>query len=190
MKYTNLNTLSKKLFILFLLIFSSTTLSFSSDNRDNNIYEQYSPTILEDIEIPNQLFDITFTIDSTRITNIGELTGLVTYTSFGQVPTPVNYTFELKNKLSGEIISSYSGDITVQTEMFEIVYFEQFNNLKLSNGDYIITYNSVYNHDVADEFIQEFSIDNTSSSDFEPIWGVAGVVGILIIGGSIFFFRK
>jgi hypothetical protein len=141
-------------------------------------------------DVPDQLFDITFVIDTYKISNIQELTGLVTYTSFGQVPTPVNYTFTLRDKNSGKILRKYSGYIVVQTELVEIIYFEELHDLQLPYGDYIITYKSVYNVDVVDEFIQEFSIGNSESKGVNFTLILGGLVGILIIGGPFFFFRK
>jgi hypothetical protein len=144
----------------------------------------------KDGKLPEQLFDITFIIDTYKISDIKELTGLVTYTSFGQVPTPVNYTFTLKDKSSGEILRKYPGYIVVQTEMVGLIYFEELHDLTLPYGDYIITYRSVYNHDVVDEFNQEFTIEPLQNFMFDIIWLIAGLTGFLIIGGLFFFFRK
>lgn len=139
--------------------------------------------------VPDQLFDITFTIDQFKISSIKELSGVATYASFGGVPTPVDYEISLFNE-AGEIITKYPGYIVVETENVEVMDFEKFDNLDLPYGKYRVMYTSVYNVDVHDEFIQDFTIGplDTKSTDWTTIILIFGVI-ILLVGGLIFFFK-
>jgi len=148
-----------------------------------NVEEEANSQIKEEDEIPEQLFDITFTIDDFVITNIKDLSGVVTYTSFGSIPTPVAYTFLLYDEL-GNLVSSFNGDIVVETENIEVMNFGEFNDLELSDGKYTIVYKSVYNVDVTDEFEQIFTIETESKISFSLLGFLVAV--ILMIG--VFFF--
>lgn len=127
-------------------------------------------------EVPKQLFDITFEIDESTISDIKELSGIITFVSFGSEITPVNYVFTLYNESQNEIYS-YSGYIEVQTENVIITSFDEFNNLNLKPGKYSIVYTSTYNVDVQDKFIQTFSI---LKPKIFPNWSLY-VIGIIIL---------
>ncbi len=47
----------------------------------------------EEERLPEELFDITFNLDDKLIQSVNELFGIVTFESFGNVPTFVNLTF-------------------------------------------------------------------------------------------------
>jgi len=122
----------------------------------------YEPEVID--EIPKELFDITFTLEESIISDIKELSGLVTFVSFGSIPTPVNYSFSLYDS-NGNIIMTFDGSIVVETENVIVLNFDEFNDLDLDDGDYSLVYSSTYNIDVKDDFIQDFKIDSKPEVD-------------------------
>lgn len=142
------------------------------------------------LDVPSKLFDITFTIDNYEITSISELSGIVTYTSFGSDLTPVNYEFTLKDS-DENLIKKVSGYLEVETEMVTLETFEDFANLDLPEGKYSITYTSVYNVDVRDNFVQNFTIIDESSI-FKNIvtYLIAFLIISVIVTGFILSKRK
>ena len=140
-------------------------------------------------QIPEKLFDITFTIDDFVIEDISGLSGIVTYTSFGSTLTPVNYTFTLYDE-NENILYSYPGYIEVLTENVEIVDFEEFNSLNLSEGKYKIVYTSVYNVDVFDEFSQDFTIRKQSNLFTGILNSILNNINYIFIGLVLLIFTK
>ena len=110
----------------------------------------------EEEKIPEELFDITFSLDNLVIENNNELSGVVTFESFGTVPTPVDLTFIILNEAGGEIYKEKS-DVTVTTE--EILRWNYETLGELSEGKYTAILETLYNVDIYDEFRQEFRID-------------------------------
>ena len=105
--------------------------------------------------LPEQLFDITFNLEDISISGVGELFGIVTFESFGTVPTLVNLTFIILNEAGNEIYRE-EGSITVTTE--EVLRWNYETLGELPDGKYTAVLNTLYNVDVFDEFRQEFEI--------------------------------
>ena len=130
-------------------------------------------------EILEQLFDVTFTLDNFLIHDVGELSGVVTFESFGTEPTPVNLTFILLDSSGKEIYREMSS-ITVTTE--EILRWNYEGVRELSEGKYTVILETLYNVDVVDEFRQEFEIEGGMVNWFW-IWIVGGIIiGIWVFG--------
>lgn len=134
-----------------------------------------------DAEVPDQLFDITFTIDETLISSIDDLSGIITFASFGSQPTPVDYKLILLDNNKNEI-KVFSGEITVQTENVILTSFEEFKGLNLPNGKYEVIYESVYNVDVKDHFTQVFTIGEVKSEAKSIPMGVVIIFVVIILG--------
>ena len=112
---------------------------------------------------------------------------LLTFESFGDVPTPVNLTFIILD-VSGNEIHRVEDNITVTTE--ELLR-KSFKGLGLPEGKYTLVLNTLYNVDVADEFKQDFEIGKEKRGITGAVigwiggsgkWYIIGiVVGVLII---------
>ncbi len=136
--------------------------------------------------VPEQLFDITMNIEDRTIENSDELVAIITYESFGSVPTPVDLTYTIYNK-DGEIVHSEKGDVIVETENIERKYFKGLN---LPEGEYYLIFKTIYNVDVDDEFRGDFEIRKEKQESSVPwLWIVVGVSLIVIIGIIIYFLR-
>ncbi len=148
---------------------------------------------IENVTIPSQLFDITFTLEDFLIQNVDELSGVVTFESFGKVPTPVDLVFIILDE-SGNEIYRVESDITVTTE--EVLRWNYETLDDLPKGKYTVILETLYNVDVFDEFRQEFEIGRERKGIIgkaidwiggEAKWWLSGVLGLLIIGGFIWW---
>ncbi len=133
---------------------------------------------------PEQLFDITFNLDDTIIQNANELSGVITFESFGQVPTPVNLTFTITDKAGIEFYREES-EITVEVE--ELLRWN-YEGLELDEGKYTAILETLYNVDVKDEFRQEFEIKEESFLAIW-IWYLVGAGVILILSLIVLFIK-
>jgi len=106
--------------------------------------------------VPEQLFDITFTLDDYLIQSLDELTAIVTFESFGTMPTPVNLLFTILNE-TGEEVYTKNDSVIVTTEVVLIKSFENID-INLKQGKYTIILTTLYNVNVEDEFRQEFEV--------------------------------
>lgn len=139
---------------------------------------------LDTDKIPDQLFDINLEIDDNLISDIGNLTVRVIFVSFGKVPTPVDLDFSILDS-KGEVIHSVKDYIVVETEA---VLQKKFFNLNLSLGKYTLILNTLYSHDVADEFRQNFEIVAPEFNNLDKLFFLG--FGILIGGGGVLFIFK
>jgi len=105
-------------------------------------------------EIPAELFDIRMDLEETVLKNSSKLRAVVTYESFGRVPTPVDLIFEVFDE-DGNSVYLKKGDIVVTVE--EIRRYE-FVDLDLGPGEYEFVFKTLYNVNVFDEFKQKFTI--------------------------------
>lgn len=108
----------------------------------------------EDRTLLLQLLDISLEIDDSSIGDIQELTSRVLFTNFGKVPIPVDLRFTVKDE-AGKDVHSERNYIVVGTEE---VLTRKFEGLDLAPGKYTLLLNTLYNIDVADEFMQDFEI--------------------------------
>ena len=147
-------------------------------------------------EIPSQLFDITFNLDDSLIQNINELSGIVTFESFGTVPTPVDLVFIILDNSGNEVYREES-DVTVTTE--EILRWNYEGLEGLPDGKYTAVLETLYNVDVFDEFRLEFEIGKERRGitgraiDWiggEGKWWLGGLIGLVAIGGLALWLIK
>lgn len=132
--------------------------------------------------IPDQLFDIKMELEETVLENSGELTAVITFESFGRVATPVDLKYSVYD-LESNLLYEKEGYIVVEVE--EVIR-EKFGDLILEPGNYRFVFTTIYNVDVQDEFIREFTVEDNMRMSLSPVlWIIFGVILILII---IFFF--
>ncbi len=137
--------------------------------------------------VPEQLFDITMNIEDRTIGSSDELVAIITYESFGSVPTPVDLTYTIYDK-DGEIIHSEKGDVIVETENIERKYFKGLN---LPEGEYYLIFKTIYNVDVGDEFRGDFEIKKQESqSSFLWLWIIIGAGLVVLVFVIVYFLRR
>ena len=158
-------------------------------------YEYVNGTCVELEGIPSELFDITWNLDDKIMKSVSKLVGIITFESFGTVPTLVDLTFIILDESENEIYNEES-EITVTTE--EVLRWKYETLSELPKGKYTAVLKTLYNVDVFDEFKQEFEIDGesvlTTYAKRNWVWYLSGLVGIIIIGVLVWFgvdkFRK
>lgn len=131
--------------------------------------------------IPEELFDITFSLEDATIEDINDLIGIITFLSFGRIPTPVDLTFVINDEAGNEVYRE-KGYIVVQTEE---ALRKEFEGLTLPEGGYTLILETLYNVDVFDEFRQDFVIKEKVSY-MKYIWWII----LILIALSFFFFSK
>src|SRR3989339_887555 len=111
--------------------------------------------VCEEVCAPEELFDITFNLDKSIITNSSLLSGVVTFESFGLIPTLVNVTFIIFNEDGKEIYIEKSS-LVVSTE--ELLRWNYDSLQDLEYGKYVAIVQTSYGDNVFDEFRQDFEI--------------------------------
>ncbi|MDA3836392.1 MAG: hypothetical protein PF542_02105 [Nanoarchaeota archaeon] len=115
--------------------------------------------ICEEVCGPEQLFDIRMDLDDTSVDKGSELTAIVTYESFGSIPTKVYLTFE--------VFDSYGQPLFIKKDTIvvdvEEVRFYDFSELDLPDGNYEFVFTTLYNSDVEDKFKQNFIVKSPSA---------------------------
>jgi len=101
-----------------------------------------------------KLFDITLLLDDSSIRSSDELSVVVTFESFGNVPTPIDLTFIILDESGNEFYRDEDRIVVLTDEFFR----KSFKGLNLPNGKYTLVLHTLYDVDVADEFRQEFVI--------------------------------
>ncbi len=143
--------------------------------------------ILISADVPEQLFDITMNIEDRTIESSDELVAIITYESFGSVPTPVDLTYTIYNK-NGEIVHSEKGDVIVETENIERKYFKGLN---LPEGEYYLIFKTIYNVDIGDEFRGDFEIKKQDAKSLLPwLWIIIGIGLVVLVFVIIYFLRR
>lgn len=125
-------------------------------------------------KIPENLFDIRMNIENIFIKKSKDLTIVVTYESFGKVPTLVNLTFQVFD-LSGKLLYEKNEDIIVAVEEVQRYFFD---DLDLKNGEYEFVFITVYGDSVKDEFRQKFLVKNDNYKKW--IWIVLGILVVFL----------
>ena len=105
---------------------------------------------------PSKLFDIKLELDNQIVKYSNDLSSIIRFESFGSVPTLVNLTYRIFDS-SGEEVYLEEGNITVTTE--EIVR-NNFEDLNLLDGEYILILTTTYGENITDDFRQEFSVES------------------------------
>ena len=128
---------------------------------------------------PEQLLDIKLELASAIIDNANELSSVITFKSFGNVPTPVDLTYSILDS-SGMEVYSEKGNVTVTTE--EIVR-KNFESLNLPAGKYTLVLTTVYGDNVEDEFRQDFEIRKMPSPICKPdmMWWIVLVIILCVL---------
>jgi hypothetical protein len=134
----------------------------------------------EESEIPDKLFDITWNLDDLVIQRVDELVGVITFESFGKVPTYVDLTFIVLNN-KGEVVYGKKGNITVMTEEVMRWKFAEKGLNVLPEGKYTAILEILYNIDVFDEFKQKFTVGAEKKEINLLVWIVGGIVFIILI---------
>jgi len=138
---------------------------------------------------PTQLLDISFSLDDSIVSNSDELSVVVTFESFGTVPTPVDLIFIVLDEFETEVYREKS-KITVTTEE---VLRKSFGGLNLPQGKYILVLQTLYNTNVSDEFRQEFEIGKERRGitgrvvDFIGGEGKWWIVGVIVFVGLVWW---
>ena len=159
---------------------------YKLENRKCINIEESEPAPEE--EIPEQLFDITFRLEDSIIQSASELSGVVTFESFGTVPTPVGLTFIIIDGAGNEVYREESS-ITVTTE--EVLRWNYETLQALPEGKYTAILETLYNVDVRDEFKQKFEIGPEERVGIPIwIWIIGGVVVILLISSLIWWLTR
>lgn len=145
------------------------------------------PNVPYSFDIPNQLFDITFTVSDFEVSSIDDLIGIVTFESFGSEPTPVNMTFVITS-FDGIDVYTSSEVLTVETSR---VYFKEFvdEGLILEEGEYFFNLNTVYNVGIRDNFEQRFRIGSDASL-FSNLFFYIIFLIIFVIFSVVFFYLR
>lgn len=133
-------------------------------------------------EIPDQLFDIKMDLEDVSLENGNELTAIITFESFGKVPTPVDLKYLVYDEFDN-LVYERDGYIVVEVEE---VLRENFEDLVLGPGNYRFVFRTIYNVDVYDEFTKNFVIEEQDSFFNSIIFWV--VVSLIVILGIILFF--
>jgi hypothetical protein len=110
---------------------------------------------------PEELFDIRMELEETLLSRASDLEAIVSFFSFGTIPTSVDLTYIILDKSDVEVYRE-TGDITVITQ--EILR-KTFEGLELPDGEYVFVLNTLYGDDVFDEFSQSFEIRTEPSCE-------------------------
>ncbi|MFA5128314.1 MAG: cohesin domain-containing protein [Patescibacteria group bacterium] len=139
-------------------------------------------------QAPEQLFDINLELDHSAVLNIDDLGARAYFISFGNVPTPVDITFDILND-KGEVVFTKQGTTTVETER---VYNENFIGANLPAGNYTLRLTTLYNTDVRDEFSQPFKIITPAKAVVQTwvYWVIGGVIALILIIVIIIIIRR
>jgi len=136
--------------------------------------------------IPEQLFDITFDLDSAVVEKPDKISARVSFNNFGLVPTLVDLTYTIIDS-SGTEVYSEKGSVTVETEQ---LLTKSFETSALEAGGYTLVLKTVYNTNVTDEFRQAFEITEritpASSGILESTWTY--VIGVVIALVAFLFY--
>ena len=148
--------------------------------KTKEVCEEGEEVCEEVCEKPEQLFDIRMDLEDNVLRNSSELFVVVTYESFGRVPTPVDLTYEVFD-LDGNLIYSRKGNVTVSTEE---VTRTRLDDLVLPEGDYELVFTTLYNIDVEDEFRSGFEVKGKGFFerfwDWINFWRLSGFFGLVV----------
>jgi hypothetical protein len=121
-----------------------------------------------------QLFDIKMELYTSSFYNLDEFGAKVIFESFGSEPTPVNLTFIIYDELDNQVYRKQSS-VTVETEY---VLFENFEDLDIKPGKYLLVLRTIYNVDVEDYFEQNFEYMKKQNYWYLIIIAVVVVLGL------------
>lgn len=134
---------------------------------------------------PKELFDIRMDLEDTSIKSSDELEVVVTYESFGSVPTLVNLTFEVFDS-EGNLIYFRNDFIIVNVEEIRRYTFE---DLDLVDGEYEFVLTTLYNIDVADKFRSKFIVGEKYKA-LDLLMNYWWIFILFVLIGVVLFFTK
>ena len=151
----------------------------------NNCGNSYGrPEVERSCEGETNKFDITWNLEDSKIENASELVGIVIFENFGTVPTFVNLTFIVLDSYGNEVYRA-KGNTSITTEG---VIRWTYENLELSEGDYIAILETLYDVEVYYEFRQGFKIGEKENNYWK--YFIGGFLGMIILIILIIFFYK
>jgi hypothetical protein len=147
-----------------------------------------------DEEASSELFDIRMDLESALLSRASELEVVITFFSFGTIPTSVDLAYVILDEDELEVYSE-ADEITVITQE---VLRKTFEGLELPNGKYTFILGTLYGDDVFDKFEQEFEIGKRRGITGRAVdwiggkgrWWLIGIVIASLIVGLIYFRRK
>lgn len=128
---------------------------------------------------PEELFDIRLTLEKNQLTRLQDLAAVVTFDSFGSIPTPVSMLFFVtddKGLLAWQ--GSTFENITVETSR---VYRRLFAEAKkeLSPGSYELYLRTSYGQGIVDGFSAPFEISKPAPAPSPlPFYAGLGALGV------------
>ena len=134
---------------------------------------------------PKELFDIRMDLEDTSIKSSDELEVVVTYESFGSVPTLVNLTFEVFDS-EGNLIYFRNDFIIVNVEEIRRYTFE---DLDLVDGEYEFVLTTLYNIDFADKFRSKFIVGEKYKA-LDLLMNYWWIFILFVLIGVVLFFTK
>ncbi len=131
-------------------------------------------------DIPEQLIDIRFLLDNTRIERLLNLVARVTLTNFGRLPTHVDMVFTIVDSADNEVWRG-SDSVTVETDLVFTKRFADIVDLpQLADGDYLLRLHTLYNTVVEDDFELSFSIGSSPYEDLVK-WMFISALVLLVL---------
>ncbi len=186
--YFEYNATSFSGFSIKQYVVSVTTTTTTSEGGGGGLackegYKYINGTCVEiSEEIPEELFDITWNLEDYTIVGSNELTGIITFESFGNVPTFVDLIFIIKDEF-GKIVYREENNITVTTE--EVLRWKYENLEELPEGEYTAILETLYNTGVSDEFKQRFKVGKEVDLLFDIkrnwVWYLSGLVATILL---------
>ena len=139
------------------------------------------------VVIEFSLFDITFDIEEEIIGSSEDLEAVVTFTSFGNIPTPVDMNFIIRDEQGTDVYREKT-NITVLTEALLRWNYTQMG--VLPPGQYTAVLQTLYGENVFDEFTQEFVIkDEPAVKNNSMAFLIPLIFGIILIGFGVAIWR-
>lgn len=163
-------------------------LQFILHSADTNSAE-VELKLFED-EIPKdvsyfELFDVRVRLTEHEIYQANDLTAIIEFTNFGEGPSDVRIIYSIKNLEGKEL---YTGIDEKRVETEEVI-IKNFNNLKIPNGQYILTATIYYGQDQKATSEESFTLKPIPK--IELLKQPAIFIGIVLIGlVAIIFLRK
>jgi hypothetical protein len=127
------------------------------------------------------------TVQNGVLSRSGDLVALVQFTSFGNVPTPVEMVYRIEDVNNKEVFTE-NDRVTVETQQ---LVTKEFKNLTLGNGKYTLVLATTYGDNIKDVFRQVFEIKTITAKQSLPIIPILGTLaGVFVFGLFMYLKRK
>ncbi len=167
------------------------------ENYENVLEDIVNNDEIKNYEIPENLFDISFTVSQFMYDDINELVTKINFENFGTESTIVNYTITLEK--NNKDIFKFNKLIEVNTQELVLINFDEvfknnnFNISSLKSGEYIVILNTNYGNNIKDKFIQKIIlIDNEQKSETSSnsvLYFLLSSFGLSIVGLGVYKFK-